>query len=192
MCGCSSCALVRASRTKRSARTRSGVRPRSRTFTATSRAPALSRTRNTAAKPPSPRGSPTLNSLPSACCRRFLRVARSSGMADGKPRKARRAALGIAGLALAWLVAVWPPPGWWRDHWPRHTAMMVERTTRLPDRPTALKDLSPLLQRMVVIGEDSRFRTHHGVDPARSEEHTSELQSLAYLVCRLLLEKKKK
>src|SRR2546425_8186836 len=29
-----------------------------------------------------------------------------------------------------------------------------------------------------------------GVD--RSEEHTSELQSLAYLVCRLLLEKKKK
>src|SRR2546425_8985498 len=31
------------------------------------------------------------------------------------------------------------------------------------------------------------------LDPARdrSEEHTSELQSLAYLVCRLLLEKKK-
>src|SRR2546425_3446237 len=28
--------------------------------------------------------------------------------------------------------------------------------------------------------------------PRRSEEHTSELQSLAYLVCRLLLEKKKK
>src|SRR2546425_7253727 len=31
---------------------------------------------------------------------------------------------------------------------------------------------------------ENRFR--------RSEEHTSELQSLAYLVCRLLLEKKKK
>src|SRR3989441_4562081 len=30
----------------------------------------------------------------------------------------------------------------------------------------------------------------HG-DVRRSEEHTSELQSLAYLVCRLLLEKKK-
>src|SRR5687767_15627207 len=28
--------------------------------------------------------------------------------------------------------------------------------------------------------------------PGRSEEHTSELQSLAYLVCRLLLEKKNK
>src|SRR2546425_3305467 len=37
----------------------------------------------------------------------------------------------------------------------------------------------------------------HGLPPCcgksatRSEEHTSELQSLAYLVCRLLLEKKK-
>src|SRR2546425_5686531 len=30
------------------------------------------------------------------------------------------------------------------------------------------------------------------LDRTRSEEHTSELQSLAYLVCRLLLEKKKK
>src|SRR2546423_10718259 len=33
------------------------------------------------------------------------------------------------------------------------------------------------------------LRLHRG---RRSEEHTSELQSLAYLVCRLLLEKKKK
>src|SRR3712207_8610430 len=32
----------------------------------------------------------------------------------------------------------------------------------------------------------------HGVLPPRSEEHTSELQSRQYLVCRLLLEKKKK
>src|SRR5687767_15677322 len=31
-----------------------------------------------------------------------------------------------------------------------------------------------------------------GPEVFRSEEHTSELQSLAYLVCRLLLEKKKK
>src|SRR3712207_7071377 len=30
------------------------------------------------------------------------------------------------------------------------------------------------------------------VQPERSEEHTSELQSRQYLVCRLLLEKKKK
>src|SRR2546425_8975783 len=33
---------------------------------------------------------------------------------------------------------------------------------------------------------------HADVGCGRSEEHTSELQSLAYLVCRLLLEKKKK
>src|SRR2546425_1439283 len=32
----------------------------------------------------------------------------------------------------------------------------------------------------------------HRTGGVRSEEHTSELQSLAYLVCRLLLEKKKK
>src|SRR5687767_15255593 len=36
------------------------------------------------------------------------------------------------------------------------------------------------------LPEDAVARRH-----ARSEEHTSELQSLAYLVCRLLLEKKK-
>src|SRR6266404_4050241 len=33
-------------------------------------------------------------------------------------------------------------------------------------------------------------RLYHHTPPVRSEEHTSELQSLAYLVCRLLLEKK--
>src|SRR2546425_7882471 len=38
----------------------------------------------------------------------------------------------------------------------------------------------------------SRLREAKGARSVRSEEHTSELQSLAYLVCRLLLEKKKK
>src|SRR6266404_7426036 len=33
-------------------------------------------------------------------------------------------------------------------------------------------------------------RCRASAGPGRSEEHTSELQSLAYLVCRLLLEKK--
>src|SRR3712207_7817020 len=32
---------------------------------------------------------------------------------------------------------------------------------------------------------------HEDIHPRRSEEHTSELQSRQYLVCRLLLEKKK-
>src|SRR5205823_12079521 len=41
------------------------------------------------------------------------------------------------------------------------------------------------------VGEPHRGAVLVG-DDERSEEHTSELQSLAYLVCRLLLEKKKK
>src|SRR3712207_7976584 len=38
---------------------------------------------------------------------------------------------------------------------------------------------------------DSSAAHATGRDPPRSEEHTSELQSRQYLVCRLLLEKKK-
>src|SRR3712207_7274108 len=38
---------------------------------------------------------------------------------------------------------------------------------------------------------DARRRRSARARPARSEEHTSELQSRQYLVCRLLLEKKK-
>src|SRR2546425_3299201 len=51
----------------------------------------------------------------------------------------------------------------------------------------------------VHLDEGTVAATGYGMDRARdqifshrSEEHTSELQSLAYLVCRLLLEKKKK
>src|SRR5881397_3188156 len=178
MCGCSSCATVRASRTNRTASDGEGVRPRSMTLTATSRFNGCSRTRNTAANPPSPSRSSTVNSFPRACCRRRRSVTVSSDMTDAKPRNARRLALGIVGAALVWLLGVWPPPVWWRDHWPRETAMMregrpegwnggrLERSNRPTVQPTALKDISPLLQRMVIIGEDSRFRTHHGIDPA--------------------------
>src|SRR5205823_12547056 len=40
--------------------------------------------------------------------------------------------------------------------------------------------------------DHEEHRHHRPAVRSRSEEHTSELQSLAYLVCRLLLEKKKK
>src|SRR2546425_1843697 len=40
--------------------------------------------------------------------------------------------------------------------------------------------------------EDGDVDDDQRLGDRRSEEHTSELQSLAYLVCRLLLEKKKK
>src|SRR5205814_5418373 len=47
-----------------------------------------------------------------------------------------------------------------------------------------------------VLHHRSQYRHRRGARPAartnRSEEHTSELQSLRHLVCRLLLEKKKK
>src|SRR5947199_1106253 len=180
MCGCSSRALVRASRTNRSASPGDGVSPRSSTFTATSCPRVRSRTRNTAANPPSPRTSPTVNFLPRAFWRRRRSVVRSSDMADAKPRNLRRVALGTSGVVLAWLFAVWPPPVWWRDHWPRETAMMREETdwrtggravggaqsARPAVRPTDLENISPVLQRMVIIAEDSRFRSHVGIDLA--------------------------
>src|SRR6478609_6648563 len=52
----------------------------------------------------------------------------------------------------------------------------------LADRPFALATAARLEELRVAAAERQ----------ARSEEHTSELQSLAYLVCRLLLEKKNK
>src|SRR6266699_6125665 len=166
MWGCSSRATVRASRTNRTASEGEGVSPKSTTFTATSRRWRFSRTRNTAANPPSPSRAPTVNSSPRACCNRWRNVEMSRDMADAKPRKARAAALGTALLALVWLLGVWPPPLWWRDHWPRASAMMRERGPAPVWHLTPLKDISPVLQRMVIIGEDSRFRTHHGIDPS--------------------------
>src|SRR3712207_8048456 len=53
----------------------------------------------------------------------------------------------------------------------------------------------PPRQAVVVRDVDRGSDPDHGGDVAlggRSEEHTSELQSRQYLVCRLLLEKKKK
>ncbi len=44
--------------------------------------------------------------------------------------------------------------------------MMRERGPAPVWHLTPLKDISPVLQRMVIIGEDSRFRTHHGIDPS--------------------------
>src|SRR2546425_1395141 len=65
-----------------------------------------------------------------------------------------------------------------------------------PELLAPLADAFP--ERCVVDGEividDAALGEHVGErrQELRSEEHTSELQSLAYLVCRLLLEKKKK
>src|SRR2546425_6492722 len=67
---------------------------------------------------------------------------------------------------------------------------------RRPPRST-LFPYTTLFRSRVVEGDLGVRRQRGGlrervVAGERSEEHTSELQSLAYLVCRLLLEKKKK
>src|SRR2546426_9219521 len=55
---------------------------------------------------------------------------------------------------------------------------------------------SHITRRMDEMADDGLRQRRDGVllgpDPHRSEEHTSELQSPCNLVCRLLLEKKKK
>src|SRR5947209_12866009 len=44
----------------------------------------------------------------------------------------------------------------------------------------------------IAEASESDLKKVKGISDGRSEEHTSELQSRQYLVCRLLLEKKKK
>jgi monofunctional glycosyltransferase len=89
-------------------------------------------------------------------------------MAVQKARIARRVVLVSAAVFFVWVLGVWPPPVWWRSHEPRCTAMMRHRSycpsnTRLV-RPSDRPPVTPLLQRMIIIAEDSRFRTHHGID----------------------------
>src|SRR2546429_9567394 len=61
----------------------------------------------------------------------------------------------------------------------------------------SLHDALPISILASLIGVDGLDFTHGGIvislyNGDRSEEHTSELQSRLHLVCRLLLEKKKK
>src|SRR3712207_8955282 len=63
-------------------------------------------------------------------------------------------------------------------------------------RRQSLEEAARLLEHYRSLPEESRpclwFTYHVYYKAPRSEEHTSELQSRQYLVCRLLLEKKKK
>src|SRR2546425_12854484 len=71
-----------------------------------------------------------------------------------------------------------------RDDGPR--VLLARQPHLLDEVEQAGHDAESLEHRLgALIGGDLERTT-------RSEEHTSELQSLAYLVCRLLLEKKKK
>src|SRR5258706_1311833 len=66
-------------------------------------------------------------------------------------------------------------------------ACSAELSLALSAFSTSLANRSPTRSKIPAIGE--RLARH--VEKARSEEHTSELQSLTNLVCRLLLDKKK-
>ena len=84
-------------------------------------------------------------------------------------RRARRA-VGLAlvppGLLLLWLIAVWPPPVWYRTHWPAETEFMRLRAPQAPQRyhPVSLDAVAPAMAEAAVTAEDARFWTHHGID----------------------------
>ncbi|OYV64577.1 MAG: hypothetical protein B7Z72_13075, partial [Gemmatimonadetes bacterium 21-71-4] len=87
-------------------------------------------------------------------------------------RLAAGAAIALAAFVL-WLGFVWPPPSWWRTHWPSHTAFMALRSAqfrsarRTPPRlyhPVPPDSISPWLARAAVASEDDAFYLHHGVD----------------------------
>src|SRR5687767_15198793 len=94
------------------------------------------------------------------------------------------------------------------SYWADHSNLSTEEFSKIVEIVRGEEVIRHLLKLVagldsLVIGEDqilgqvkrsyefSRSNNYLGSFLSRSEEHTSELQSLAYLVCRLLLEKKK-
>jgi monofunctional biosynthetic peptidoglycan transglycosylase len=78
---------------------------------------------------------------------------------------------------VLWLFAVWPPPVWYRSHWPAETAFMQMRarqdhgrgnpTPARRDRvyhPVPLDSIAPSAWKAVTIGEDDNFWVHGGID----------------------------
>src|SRR5207248_7031014 len=77
----------------------------------------------------------------------------------------------------------------------QHVGQRLERTVAGTGHRTAAtavveQRVDRFLPHALLVGHDDLGRTE--IEKARSEEHTSELQSPYDLVCRLLLEKKKK
>ena len=72
--------------------------------------------------------------------------------------------LGVA-VGAIWLLAIWPPPIWYRSHWPAETAFMEMRDGR--ERlytPVSLDSIIPAARKAVTIGEDDNFWNHGGID----------------------------
>src|SRR2546425_10300670 len=74
--------------------------------------------------------------------------------------------------------------------------IFLAKVAEIPDGARKLIQVNGIS--VALFRQEGRFYALNNACPhrqgplIRSEEHTSELQSLAYLVCRLLLEKKKK
>src|ERR1035441_10783654 len=71
----------------------------------------------------------------------------------------------------------------------------LEKHRRIFKRMGELYERGEKIDRVTIANELMKFgelEACDGLSYLRSEEHTSELQSLRHLVCRLLLEKKKK
>src|SRR5262249_60313250 len=85
-----------------------------------------------------------------------------------------------------------PPPSFFFFNAPPTTEISpLSLHDALPIWPDQLHDAVELLAADVAMHHLASAIHHRHLD-LRSEEHTSELQSLTNLVCRLLLEKKKK
>src|SRR2546425_4697663 len=69
---------------------------------------------------------------------------------------------------------------------------VVTRRTMPLTSPVELLAVGATADRTIAVSGAVARALRRRLHPGRSEEHTSELQSLAYLVCRLLLEKKNK
>src|SRR3712207_9025713 len=90
--------------------------------------------------------------------------------------------------------ALFPYTTLFRSDWPTQVRTGVNAGIDMMMEPNAFASFTTTLLAEVRAGRVSQARIDDAVRRilTRSEEHTSELQSRQYLVCRLLLEKKKK
>lgn len=74
-------------------------------------------------------------------------------------------------LGTAWLLAIWPLPSWYRDHFPRETAFMAMRRGQAADsaperryQPVPAAQVAAVMREAVRVAEDQRFYQHGGLD----------------------------
>src|SRR5438046_7628752 len=99
---------------------------------------------------------------------------------DASVSRRRFLAQGAGGLSSVWVSAHWPALLAAATH-ARHAAQSAVAAKFEFFGAEEAKEVDAVTSRIIPSDET----------PGRSEEHTSELQSLTNLVCRLLLEKKK-